>query len=126
MAQLQTEWKQSGTPLPNDAGMRLPGPLEFGKACLKNVTVTGSFGVMLIQGEICNDRLGDFTDALTAIGIPVDKATPQQAPGAVLRSMSDKRQYVIRRGMIDMHTGKALATTSEYAFICSLSGSGPH
>jgi hypothetical protein len=116
---------QSGTPLPNDAGMHLSGPLEFGKACLKNVTVTGSFGVMLIQGEICSERLGDFTDALAAIGIPVGKVTPQQAPGAELGSMSDKRQYVIGRGMIDMRTGKTLPTTSEYAFLCSLAVSGP-
>ena len=125
-AQDAATWlNQSGTPLPNDAGMHLAGPLEFGKACLKNVTVTGSFGVILIQGEICSERLADFTDALTAIGIPVGKVTPQQAPGAELGSMSDKRQYVIRRGLIDMRTGKTVPTASEYAFMCSLAGSGP-
>lgn len=120
------EWlDQTGTVLPHDAGMHIAGPIQLGKACLKNVTVSGSFGAMLIQGEICNRRLDEFTDALRAIGVVVGKSASAQAPNVVLSGAIDMGQYMITKGMIDMATGKPLPTTSAYAFMCGVAGGGP-
>jgi hypothetical protein len=120
------EWlNQTGTELPNYAGMHIAGPIDLGKACLKNVTVSGSFGAMLIQGEICNQRLDEFTNALGAIGIVVGKSTSAQAPDVVLSGAINKGQYMITKGMTDMATGKTIPTTSTYAFMCGAAVGGP-
>ena len=125
-AQEAANWlTRSADVLPNDAGLHLAGPLTLGKACLKNVTVTGSFGVMMAQGEICNERLRDFTDALSRIGIVVGKITSQQGPEAVAGSVTDKGRYMITKGMIDMTSGKTLPTSAAYAFMCGVAGGGP-
>lgn len=116
---------ESSTELPNYAGQHFSGPLKLGKACLQNVTATGSFGVLMVQGEICNERLSDFTDALSAIGVVLGKVTHEKLPEAVLSGALDKGQYVITKGMIDLRTGKVVPTSTEYAFMCSLAGSGP-
>jgi len=110
--------------LPRDAGQRLAGPVRLGKACLANVTVAGGFGVTMIQGEICNDSLGEFTEALAAAGTPLGKDVDTKMPGAVLAMASGQRRYMVTKGMIDMRTGKTIPTSAPYAFTCTAQAGG--
>jgi hypothetical protein len=116
----------SSETLPGDAGQRLAGPVRLGKACLQNVTVSGSFGVMVIQGEICNTGLDEFTDALAAAGTRLGQDfAGKKMPGTVL-GMADKgRRYMVTDGMIDIRSGRAVPTSTPYAFTCSAVAGGP-
>lgn len=115
----------SAAALPADAGQRLAGPVRLGKACLQNVTVSGSFGVMVIQGEICNAGLDEFTDALAAAGtrLGTDMAG-KKMPGTVLGMADKARQYMVTRGMIDMRSGSVVPTSTPYAFTCTAAAGG--
>lgn len=113
---------QSAEKLPRDAGQRLAGPIQLGKACLRNVTVTAGPGALMIQGEICSASLDDFTDALAAAGIRLGKDVAARMPGAVLGMAGEKQQYMITKGMIDMQTGNLVPTSSPYAFMCGVAG----
>lgn len=117
---------QSMATLPGDAGQRLAGPVRLGKACLQNVTVSGSFGVMVIQGEICNTGLDEFTDALAAAGTRLgEDFAGKKMPGTVLGMAGKGRQYMVTRGMIDMRSGKVVPTSTPYAFTCTEVAGGP-
>lgn len=105
-------------------GIAVPGPLQLGQACLRNVRVTGSYGVQLIQGEICNGRLEEFTGALAAIGIKLGKDVDGKVPGIVLGKVGAGRQYFITKGMLDMRTGKAVPMAGPNAFICTAGTGG--
>ena len=123
--QRAVQWlNQSAQALPGDAGQRLAGPIRLGKACLAKVTIGGSFGVMMIQGEICNASLDEFTDALAAAGIRLGKDVGAKMPGAVLAGTSGEGQYLVTRGMIDMRTGKTVPTSAPYAFTCMAKAGG--
>lgn len=111
--------------LPKDQGLRLDGPVTLGRACLTNLRIMGSFGVMVIQGEICNTRLDDFTDALASAGIRLGKDVETKMPGVVLGRKGKEGQYLLTRGLVDIQTGRAIPTTSPYAFTCTASGGGP-
>ena len=100
----------------NDNGFRIAGPLLLGKACLRNVTVTAAFGVQIVEGEICNGRLEEFTTALAAVGITLDKEAPDNARGAVLSKETTTRKYQISKGKIEPATA--------YTFGCSLTEGG--
>ncbi|QNA89484.1 hypothetical protein G4G28_15235 [Massilia sp. Dwa41.01b] len=103
----------------------MSGPVTLGKACLKNVSMMGGFGAMVIQGEICNARLEEFTDALAAAGIRLGKDVKTRMPGVVLGRAGADGQYLITKGLIDVRNGKAIPTTTPYAFTCSLASGGP-
>lgn len=123
--QRAVQWlNQSAQALPGDAGQRLAGPIRLGKACLAKVTVGGSFGVMTIQGEICNASLDEFTDALAAAGIRLGRDVGAKMPGTVLAGTSGEGQYLVTRGMIDIRTGKTVPTSAPYAFTCMAKAGG--
>lgn len=105
-------------------GIAVPGTLQLGQACLRNVSVTGSYGVQVIQGEICNSRLEEFTDALAALGSKLGKDVDGKLPGIVLGKVSAGRQYFITKGRFDMRTGKAVAMAGPYAFTCTAGTGG--
>jgi hypothetical protein len=104
-----------------EGGQRLAGPIELGKACLKNVTLSAGPGAVMIQGEICNARLEDFTDALAAAGTRLRKDVETKMPGVVLGDVTENRQYLITEGMTDMLTGQAVPISGRYAFACGAS-----
>jgi len=108
-----------------DDGLSIPGPLMLGKACLRHVSVTGSFGVQVVQGEICNARLDEFTDALAAAGTRLGKQIARKAPGFVLGMEEGDRSYVIADRLVDMKTGKPVPMDGKYAFTCTVSEGGP-
>jgi hypothetical protein len=115
----------SSETLPGDAGQRLVGPVRLGGACLQNVTVAGSFGVIVIQGEICNADLDEFTDALAAAGTRLDKdVAGKKMPGTVLGMADKERRYMVTRGMIDMRSGSVVPTSMAYAFTCTAAAGG--
>jgi len=100
-------------------------PITLGKACVKNVKVMAGPGMLMVQGEICNAQLSEFTDALAAIGTKVGKDAKVSFPGVVMASLGEKRQYLITTGKIDMETGKTLPSSTPYSFQCGLtSGNG--
>ena len=124
--QRATQWlMQSAQALPRDAGQRLAGPVQLGKACLANVTVAAAFGAIVVQGEICNDSLDEFTDALGAVGIRLDPDVAPKMPGTVLGRTSGEDRYAITRGMLDMRTGKTVPASTPYAFMCTARLGGP-
>lgn len=100
-------------------------PITLGKACVKNVTVMAGPGMLMVQGDICNAQLSEFTDALAAVGTKVGKDAKVSFPGVVMSSLGDKRQYLITSGKIDMETGKTLPSSTKYSFQCGVaSGNG--
>lgn len=115
--------------LARDAGQRIAGPVTLGKACLRNVTVAGGFGAMMVHGDICNTRLEDFTEALAAAGTTLDEASattgPKALPGAVLGKMDMTRRYLVTKGRVDLRTGKVEPGTTPYAFTCTAVQGGP-
>jgi hypothetical protein len=116
------DWlNRSARKTPREGGQRLAGPIELGKACLKNVTLSAGPGAVVIQGEICNARLEDFTDALAAAGTRLRKDVETKMPGVVLGEVTEERQYLITEGMIDMETGQAVPISGRYAFACGAS-----
>lgn len=110
--------------LPQDGGLLVAGPVKLGKACMKNITISGGFGVMMIQGEICNARLDDFTDTLAAAGTVLEKNTDEEHPEIVVAKKNAKWAYYITRGLVDLSTGKPVPVpkSAPYAFMCSASG----
>lgn len=114
-----TEWfNGAAQALPDDGGLRLAGPVELGKACMKNVTMSGSFGVVFVQGEICNARLDDFIGALAGAGVRLEQASEARMPEMVLSMEGEERHYMVTRGMPDMRTGKVTPASTPYAFTC--------
>ncbi|KQQ96975.1 hypothetical protein ASF77_03115 [Massilia sp. Leaf139] len=114
-----TEWfNVAAQALPGDGGLRLAGPVELGKACMKNVTMSGGFGVVFVQGEICNTRLDDFTDTLAGAGVRLEKASDARMPEMMLSMEGEERHYMVTRGMPDMRTGKVTPASTPYAFTC--------
>jgi len=115
--------------LERDAGHRIAGPVTLGKACLQNVSVAGSFGVVMVEGDICNSRLEDFTDALAAAGTALGDASAMDAdarmPEAVLAMRSASRGYQITRGRMDLKTSKVGPGATPYAFACMAAEGGP-
>jgi len=88
------DWfNRTAEPLARDQGQRIAGPVTLGQACLSNVTVAGGFGVAMIEGDICNERLGDFSAALAGAGIPLDKDPDAGMPGVVLGRKGKEMQY---------------------------------
>lgn len=115
----------SSETLPADAGQRLAGPVRLGNACLQNVTVAGSFGVIVIQGEICNADQDEFTDALAAAGTRLDKdVAGKEMPGTMLGMADKERRYMVTRGMIDIRSGSVVPTSMPYAFTCTEAAGG--
>ena len=113
------EWfNGSAQALPGDRGQRLAGPVKLGEACMKNVTLSGSFGVVFVQGEICNDRLDDFTATLAGAGVRLEKTSDQKMPEMVLSMQGEERHFMVTRGMPDLRTGKVMPGSTPYAFTC--------
>jgi len=112
-------------PLARDQGQRIAGPVTLGKACLRNVTVAGGFGVAMIEGDICNERLEDFSAALAGAGIPVDKDPDAGMPGVVLGRKGKELQYLVTEGRMDPMTGKVAPGATRYSFICMAAFGGP-
>jgi len=119
------DWLNQFTTPQQDEGQLIPGPLTLGKACVKNVRVVAAFGAMVVQGEICNARLGDFTDALAGIGVKLGKEANRNLPGALLQMQESERTYMITDRPIDMRTGKPVPFKGKYAFNCTVRESGP-
>ena len=111
--------------LARDEGQRIAGPVMLGKACLRNVTVAGGFGVAMIQGDICNERLDDFTAALAGVGIALDKNPDARMPAAVLGKVGKEMQYLVTQGRMDPVTGKIVAGATPYSFTCMAAFGGP-
>lgn len=120
------DWfNQTAEPLARDQGHRIAGPVTLGKACLKNVTVAGGFGVAMIQGDICNARLEDFSAALADAGIALDKDPDAAMPGVVLGKVAKEMRYLVTEGRMDPMTGKVAAGATRYSFICMAAFGGP-
>ena len=111
--------------LERDAGHRIAGPIRLGKACLQDVTVAGGFGLVMVQGDICNTRLEDFTDALAAAGTPLGTEAEASRPEVVLGMQSANRGYQVSRGRMDPRTGKFQPGATPYAFTCMAAEGGP-
>jgi hypothetical protein len=111
--------------LAGESSKKGAAPITLGKACVKNVTVMAGPGMLMVQGEICNAQLSEFTDALATVGTKLGKDSKVSFPGIVLSSLGEKRQYLITTGKIDMETGKTLPSSTPYSFQCGLaSGNG--
>jgi hypothetical protein len=119
------DWLNQSPPGNVDGEKIIAGPVPLGKACVKNVSVVASFGVLMVQGQICNARLEEFTDALAAIGTTLNKDVKGKAPGVVMGKEEGKRAYFITDRLIDMKTRKPVPMDGNYAFICTVSEGGP-
>lgn len=120
------DWfNQTAEVLARDEGQRIAGPVTLGKACLRNVTVAGGFGVAMIGGDICNKRLDDFTTALAGAGIALDKDPDAGIPGVVLGKVGKEMQYLVTEGRMDPMTGKVAPGATRYSFTCMAAFGGP-
>lgn len=111
--------------LERDAGHRIAGPIRLGKACLQDVTLAGGFGVVMVQGDICNTRLEDFTDALAAAGTALGTEGEAGRPEVVLGMRGANRSYQVTRGRMDPRSGKIQPGPTPYAFTCMAAEGGP-
>jgi len=111
--------------LARDQGHRIAGPVTLGKACLSNITVSGGFGVAMIEGDICNKRLEDFSAALAGAGIALDKDPDAGMPGVVLGKVGKEMQYLVTEGRMDLRTGKMVTGATPYSFTCMAAFGGP-
>ncbi|MEW6023802.1 MAG: hypothetical protein AB1807_16850 [Pseudomonadota bacterium] len=120
------DWfNQTAEPLARDEGHRIAGPVTLGKACLRNVTVAGGFGVAMMQGDICNERLEDFSAALASAGIALGKDALDDTPGVVLSKVGKEMQYLVTEGRMDPVTGKVTPGATPYSFTCLAAFGGP-
>lgn len=120
------DWfNRTAEPLARDQGHRIAGPVTLGKACLSNITAAGGFGVVMIEGDICNERLEDFSAALAGAGIALDKDPDSGMPGVVLGKVDKEMQYVVMEGRMDPKTGKVAPGATRYSFICTAAFGGP-
>ena len=119
------DWLNQSAPANAEDAQIIAGPVTLGKACVKNVSVVASFGVLMVQGQICNARLEEFTDALAAIGTTLNKDVKDKAPGVVMGKEEGRRAYFITDRLVDMKTGKPVPMDGKYAFICTVSEGGP-
>lgn len=124
-SQAMVDWLDPFTSAKQDDGYVIPGPLKLANACLKNVHLIGAFGVMMVQGEVCNAKLDEFTGALAAIGTKLGKQMPKKTPGFVMGMEEGDRSYVISDRMTDLATGEPVPMAGKYAFICTVRESGP-
>jgi len=111
--------------LARDQGHRIAGPVTLGKACLSNITAAGGFGAVMIEGDICNERLEDFGAALAGAGIALDKDPNAGMPGVVLGRKGKELQYLVTEGRMDPTTGKVAPGATRYSFICTAAFGGP-
>ena len=111
--------------LSQDRGHRIAGPITLGKACLQNVDIAGAFGVVMVEGDICNARLDDFTEALAAAGTTLGKDVEEGQPEMVLGMRGADRGYLVTRGRFDSRTGKMGPGTTPYSFSCMAAQGGP-
>lgn len=118
------EWFNQVAQTQAEDGKALAGPLKLGKACLKNVSVNAGFGALVVQGEICNGSLDEFTGALAGVGISVGKFTDSKIPGVVLGRGDERSSYLVTDRLIDMKTGKTLPLSGKYAFTCFVNEGG--
>ena len=120
------DWfNRTAATLGRDAGQRIAGPVTLGKACLQNIVIAGGFGAVMIQGDICNARLEDFTDTLATAGIVLDKDPDPRIPATVVGTVGKDGRYLVTEGRMDPRTGKVSPGATPYSFTCMAAFGGP-
>ena len=79
----------------------------------------------MIQGDICNARLEDFSAALAGAGIALDKEPRADMPGVVLGKVGKEMQYLVTEGRMDPTSGKIAPGATRFSFTCMAAFGGP-
>lgn len=97
-------------------GFDLVKPVQSGGICIKQAKVVGSFGVLAVEGQLCDGKY----DALKGAFERQFTQTPGTAlePGKLFIGKSATGEGVIYRGLATMPP-KVVASAREVAFLCA-------
>lgn len=97
-------WLILTTPNTDFIHYSVPGPTQFGPACLKNVKIT-ALKTWSATGDICNTQLEEFTGAMSGIGVKLTS----DSGDALLSSHYNGYQYTISKTSDTHYTYKCEA-----------------
>jgi hypothetical protein len=108
----------------DDGAFSLPGPFAVGSVCIRNINVSGSFGVLFVSGEVCGadmEALKQFVLARNSDLKPVEDA---KIPGLLASYQTPKRSIVFFRGSPAFQPTPD-PTSSRISYFCTFAASGP-